>query len=443
MGANYYSNKYKKYVGLIMKIIAKKKSLFLLITAYLLFYGHTNVYAEPQLKPIATVNLSEPPPPWEARPNHNSSAILDNTSTDITQQNRDTSHYLATTLSLEDTPDSEQSLSQSAEALSTKTVRLRSSGIAAWYRNRQHSQAHSNDFAVLEQQAMDGDINAQYQLGLLYYSGSAERPQNIQTAIQWLSRAAEYGKSDAQYSLGLLYSNDRDTIENQVLATKWLRASAEQGHVAAKIALIDYARSSSQSDQTASEKADILIVLPAALTTPQRQEQPQEEIRVASITAPPRSEHRRISRPSSIKNANQALNLSNLKQDAYSGDRRSQLLLGSLYEDGKRGVSKNLPKAAKWYRKAANQGYPQAQYNLGLLYEDGKGMTKNYHKATQWYKRAAKKGLSEAQNNLAVLYILGKGVAKDENRAETLFRRAAKQGNRNAIRNLNLLLEKN
>jgi TPR repeat protein len=418
-------------------MITVKKSVLVLASSYLLFYGNTSLYAEPKLAPIATVNLNEPPPPWEARANLQAEYTVKtenviDTATGLTNSVQTEAKVSA--LTLEDDANNERTdVSRNVSKTSNNENRVKkasspASGIAAWYRNRQHTQNHDNNFDTIETQAMEGDVNAQYQLGLLYYSGAKKRPQDTDTAIQWLSRAAEQGNSDAQYSLGLLYRNDNSIEINQTLAKKWLQASANQGHIAAKMALIDYANSSTQS--------------PAVTATAAVQEQPQEEIRVASITAPPRTERSRINHLSSRKRNNQTINLSHLKEDAYSGDRRSQLLLGSLYEDGKQGVRKNFPKAAKWYRKAANQGYPQAQYNLGLLYEEGKGMTKNYHQATRWYKRAAEKGLSEAQNNLAVLYILGKGVARDKSRAENLFRRAAKQGNRNAIRNLNLLLEK-
>ena len=424
----------------MLKIIAAKKPLLLLITSCLLFYGNATVYVDAnadsraKLNPIATVTLNDPPPPWEARSNLHSAPVAETTSTNISAPVSNTSYDASATLTLED---------MSAEDAIAK-VALPSGGIAAWYRNRQHSRVDDNHFVSLEQQAKEGDINAQYQLGLLYYSGSIQRPKDSDRAIQWLSRAAEQGNSDAQYSLGVLYSNNRAVIEHQALAQKWLQASAKQGHGAAKMALIDYANlANGQQETAATLVASSSNRLTPAKQQAKQQEQPQEEIRVANITAPPRTERRRISRPSRINANQQAFNLSHLKQDAYAGDRRSQLLLGSLYEDGKQGVHKNLPKAAKWYRKAATQGYPQAQYNLGLLYEGGKGMMQNYHQATKWYKRAAEKGLSEAQNNLAVLYILGKGVAKDKKRAETLFRNAAKQGNHNAIRNLNLLLEKN
>jgi TPR repeat protein len=43
------------------------------------------------------------------------------------------------------------------------------------------------------------------------------------------------------------------------------------------------------------------------------------------------------------------------------------------------------------YRKAADQGYAQAQNKLGLLYYDGNGVPKNYVQAYKWFDLAASK----------------------------------------------------
>ena len=56
---------------------------------------------------------------------------------------------------------------------------------------------------------------------------------------------------------------------------------------------------------------------------------------------------------------------------------------------------------AKLYAQAAELGYAPAQNLLGKCYQDGRGVEKNIEKAFDWYKRAADQGLSEAQYNLA------------------------------------------
>ena len=61
---------------------------------------------------------------------------------------------------------------------------------------------------------------------------------------------------------------------------------------------------------------------------------------------------------------------------------------------------KNEPEAVSWYRKAAEQGYPAAEYDLGRMLADGRGVPKNEAEAEAWFRRAAEKGIREAQQRL-------------------------------------------
>jgi uncharacterized membrane protein YedE/YeeE len=45
-----------------------------------------------------------------------------------------------------------------------------------------------------------------------------------------------------------------------------------------------------------------------------------------------------------------------------------------------------------WYRRAALQGYAEAQFALGLLYEEGHGVTRDEREALAWYRKAADQG---------------------------------------------------
>ena len=69
------------------------------------------------------------------------------------------------------------------------------------------------------------------------------------------------------------------------------------------------------------------------------------------------------------------------------------------YAEGE-GVEKNYTQAAAWFRKAADQGNDNAQYNLATLYYRGLGVPKNINVAKQWYRKAAIQGNSEAKNFL-------------------------------------------
>ena len=73
----------------------------------------------------------------------------------------------------------------------------------------------------------------------------------------------------------------------------------------------------------------------------------------------------------------------------------AQYFLGRMYADG-RGVEKSPEEAAKWFRKAAEKGVKEAQFHLGGLYERGEGVPQDYEYAYAWYSVADKLGNSRA-----------------------------------------------
>lgn len=83
---------------------------------------------------------------------------------------------------------------------------------------------------------------------------------------------------------------------------------------------------------------------------------------------------------------------------AKKGDARAQYDLGQLYEQGK-GVNQNFQQAMRWYRLSAMQGHSRAQYNLGQMYEEGLVVNLDFVKAYMWYTLAAAKGLHVAESN--------------------------------------------
>ena len=57
--------------------------------------------------------------------------------------------------------------------------------------------------------------------------------------------------------------------------------------------------------------------------------------------------------------------------------------------------------AVKLYRRAARQGNRDAQYNLGLIYEEGRGVPENRRLSFRWYLKAAERGDVDAQCEVA------------------------------------------
>ena len=62
---------------------------------------------------------------------------------------------------------------------------------------------------------------------------------------------------------------------------------------------------------------------------------------------------------------------------------------------------------------AAEQGFATAQFRLGQMYADGKGVPKDVVEAARWLRLAAEQGNADAQFKLGLMYALGKGVPKD------------------------------
>ena len=110
---------------------------------------------------------------------------------------------------------------------------------------------------------------------------------------------------------------------------------------------------------------------------------------------------------------------------ACSGYKTAQFMLGYVYETGE-GVVAEPKKAVKWYRRAARPtrgmshvdvapvgtqalgrvmpvqtgpeipGDPNAEYRLGLMYLEGRGVQESRDKAARWFRRAAQDGHDQA-----------------------------------------------
>ena len=89
-----------------------------------------------------------------------------------------------------------------------------------------------------------------------------------------------------------------------------------------------------------------------------------------------------------------------LGEQGYAG---AQFNLGVMYENGL-GVEQDKAEAVKWYRRAAEQGNAIAQYNVGLMYFDGQGAAQDDAEAVKWWRRAAEQDHVSAQSNLGFMY---------------------------------------
>jgi TPR repeat protein len=94
-----------------------------------------------------------------------------------------------------------------------------------------------------------------------------------------------------------------------------------------------------------------------------------------------------------------ALDPAVLLPKAMAGDLEAMFLLGTYYDD-KEWVS---TEGLKWLRAAAEKNHPRAQFRLGLLYKDGKGVKQDVKEAQKWFQKADGANLPLAAFSLGML----------------------------------------
>lgn len=97
---------------------------------------------------------------------------------------------------------------------------------------------------------------------------------------------------------------------------------------------------------------------------------------------------------------------------ASQGHLKDEVRLAGDYLLG-RGVPRDPKRSAYWYGKAADQGDPAAQTEMGFFYAQGIGVQADPARAAQWYQRAMVGGSQVGKLNLAVMYLMGNGVRRD------------------------------
>ncbi len=74
------------------------------------------------------------------------------------------------------------------------------------------------------------------------------------------------------------------------------------------------------------------------------------------------------------------------------------LLSGSVFSDDNN-------ETIKGWKLAAEQGYVEAQFNLGMMYADGQGVAEDYAEAIKWLKLAAEQKFEAAQFKLELMHL--------------------------------------
>lgn len=126
------------------------------------------------------------------------------------------------------------------------------------------------------------------------------------------------------------------------------------------------------------------------------------------------------------------MSMHELRRLADQDNADAQYQLGELYNNDPE--VQDYVQAVEWYRKAVEQGHPEAQYKLGWMHRMGLGVLQDYDEALQCYIKASKQGHEKAERNALEVFYRGyshyrSSVQKDNAEAVFWIRKAAEQGN--------------
>jgi hypothetical protein len=263
-----------------------------------------------------------------------------------------------------------------------------------------------------------GNARAQYFLAFQYASGQGVRRDEARSA-QLFRAAAEAGISRAAYNLGVLYARGRGVPRDEVQALGWYERAAQTGDPYGAHA---WARMLEASPQATARAADIAT----AYRTAAEQGHLPAALRYGALL----SDGRLVRRdPVEAQRF--------FRHAADNGYPEGALALGDLSAAaamaGRGDAARDAAtKAVAWYTTAANAGVPMAQFKLANALFSGAGAERDLPKAEFWYSRAAHQGLADAQYVLGVWKSGGVAGPKDGVQGYRWLLLAERQGNTNA-----------
>lgn len=244
-------------------------------------------------------------------------------------------------------------------ALAGDVEAQRNLGYLYWLGN-EVEQNDAKAFAFMLQAAENGDVTAQKALAGFYHLGTGV-PRDFAQAFAWMEKAALAGEVEAQVNLAQYYYEGRGVNRNVEKAVEWLQKAAAKGSAAAVNAL---------NNITAQADGANVKLQNERLMTPT----PESETLYKAALA-------HFNGAGTAQNLPKAFDLAHLA--AAQGSTDACVLLGNMYMDGKV-VTRNYKKALEWYLRAAENNNVQGQYLAGIMYYDGKGAKKDNVEALKW-----------------------------------------------------------
>jgi TPR repeat protein len=288
----------------------------------------------------------------------------------------------------------------------------------------------SRGYSLLYKNADQGDVRAQYEMGVMYEHGLGVG-EDIESALSWFQRAAENGNFEAQCKLVKIYSEKEQAPQYETLALDLYEEIMADPAVAMGSTMDGYVikiKFGCEHGKNAIRFDFFHDMAEKGYACAQYVIGTKYYIGEDMLGHPSES----------LKDYSLAYKW--LLKSAKQGYADAQCAVGWLYIEGS-GVTQNNFLAFDWFSKAANQGSIEAQCNLGRMYELGNGIPQDYSLAEKWYRKAAEADLDVAFYNLGRLYERGQGIPQDYALAIEYYEESAERGHTEAMINLGRLYE--
>ena len=205
------------------------------------------------------------------------------------------------------------------------------------------------------------------------------------------------GNAEAQYNLGKLYYDHTVHKNYYKKAEFWLRKASDQKHVLATGLLAVLMQRQKQHEEAVRLYTSVKNILQKEAAAGKSRYQ----VVMGLVYGYGAGEKKDIK-----------IAYTWYKKAAEQGDADGQYFLACRYDNGS-GVEKNLKTAFYWFMKSAEQNHFRAQNSVGFAYARGDGVKKDYKNAVNWYYKAAVQGYSWGEYNLGLQFKNGRGVPQD------------------------------
>ncbi len=284
-----------------------------------------------------------------------------------------------------------------------------------YYEGQGVRQNYAEAFKWFKLAAAQGQADAQYYIGFMYDMGEGVAQDDAE-AFKWYKLAAANGNRSAQYIIGHMYYEGQGVAQDYTEALKWLKLAARQGNGGA---LYDIGLMYRMGQGVAQDDVRAYMWLNLAAVRRYANADTARDILAAQMTPQQISEAPNIAR--NVELATLSIVIENNKA------------LGSDFEDGVWAyLQNNYAVAIVKFRLAAVQGHAIAQSLIGSMYDNGQGVVQDYAEGLKWYKLAAAQGNAAASCNIGLKYWKGKGDVQDYTEALKWLKLAAAQGHRDA-----------